>query len=687
MGYTLINKNTQEPITSYKKVIFDKISGYNKISINEDSSISIKWVNSDYFLLNDVWDVRKLLNLFNTPHQNNYEKFNNINIRFLAKNSMVNLEMKYFVYIMIESQQWNVAVTFRIINDILELLAQFLSHKYKNMNSILDISKETIRFDWVDFLGNKTKNSRSKSDEITNKFKVNFITNIYEFLLVKTDIRDEWIKDIWDVRNLGQFGINYTRSRYHYYANFTKINNKIFRESLKKYIKLRLLSRHKFVWNTLLYYLDHVTVFLNFISTIEPTWNDLNGLSKNQINKYIEYLNVYASKNISSCTINSYISRHINSAEKFLSDIQMYEFEIAPKKNVRTLILPSDKPQKIQYNCEKIKYIPDNVLDQLISNINYLCNDLQLIVYIMLYTGLRISDTLCLKQDCLIQINDKYWIESDIQKTYVKNHRIPIDDKLAYELKNFIVIAKEKTNDFNNPEKFLFCKYNGIRKGNPYGADWVNCRLNIFAKNRNIVDDNGFIYHFKNHAFRHTYAVKLINAGVDIFSVQELLAHSSPEMTNNYVKLMDDTKRKEFEKAVENGAFTFDSNRYSGESIIGKDKNEILNMLWTNYKLEAIDTPYGICLQRANGKCNYAKNPPCLVCNSGSSCRDLFITSNDIPKYKAYIESAKDLINKSNHNNRSDLANDNQELLNLYEKIYKRISEGNIIYERIDRLK
>ncbi|MGV8983126.1 tyrosine-type recombinase/integrase [Clostridium sp.] len=122
---------------------------------------------------------------------------------------------------------------------------------------------------------------------------------------------------------------------------------------------------------------------------------------------------------------------------------------------------------------------------------------------------------------------------------------------------------------------------------------------------------------------RHTYAVKLINFGVDIFSVQELLAHSSPEMTNNYVKLMDDTKRKEFEKALEIGAFRFDSNSCSHENIFGKDRNEILNMLWTNYKLDAIDTPYGICLQRVNCKCNYAKNPPCLTCNSGSSCRDL----------------------------------------------------------------
>lgn len=92
----------------------------------------------------------------------------------------------------------------------------------------------------------------------------------------------------------------------------------------------------------------------------------------------------------------------------------------------------------------------------------------------------------------------------------------------------------------------------------PYTQHLVRSHLNYLAKTKNIVDEKGEIFHFKTHQFRHTYAVKLLNGGVDILTIQELLAHASPEMTLRYAKLLDDTKRKAFESVIDQGAFTFD---------------------------------------------------------------------------------------------------------------------------------
>ena len=50
----------------------------------------------------------------------------------------------------------------------------------------------------------------------------------------------------------------------------------------------------------------------------------------------------------------------------------------------------------------------------------------------------------------------------------------------------------------------------------------------------------------------------MLNGGADILTIQELLAHSSPEMTLRYAKLLDDTKRKAFESVIDQGAFSFD---------------------------------------------------------------------------------------------------------------------------------
>ena len=55
------------------------------------------------------------------------------------------------------------------------------------------------------------------------------------------------------------------------------------------------------------------------------------------------------------------------------------------------------------------------------------------------------------------------------------------------------------------------------------------------------------------HQFRHTYGVKMINSGADILTVQELLAHASPEMTMRYAKLLDETKRDAFESVMKQG--------------------------------------------------------------------------------------------------------------------------------------
>ncbi|MCV5433832.1 tyrosine-type recombinase/integrase, partial [Escherichia coli] len=86
-----------------------------------------------------------------------------------------------------------------------------------------------------------------------------------------------------------------------------------------------------------------------------------------------------------------------------------------------------------------------------------------------------------------------------------------------------------------------------------------------------IVDENGDIFRFKTHQFRHTYAVKLLNGGADILTVQELLAHASPEMTLRYAKLLDETKRKAFESVINQGVFSFDLNGEVQKINAGED--------------------------------------------------------------------------------------------------------------------
>ena len=178
----------------------------------------------------------------------------------------------------------------------------------------------------------------------------------------------------------------------------------------------------------------------------------------------------------------------------------------------------------------------------------------------------------------------------------------------------------------------------------------------------------------------------MLNSGVDIVTIQELLAHASPEMTLRYARILDNTKRKAFNKAMAQGVFSFNDDLLQSETNC--DMQQISDMLWINHKLNAIETPYGVCLQRINGSCKYAKRPPCLTCNAGFPCKDLCIgaSDGDIQKYELIIKSTQSLIVNAKNCNRDDIANDNEDLLRLYQDIYSKISDGSIIYSRLDRL-
>ena len=52
------------------------------------------------------------------------------------------------------------------------------------------------------------------------------------------------------------------------------------------------------------------------------------------------------------------------------------------------------------------------------------------------------------------------------------------------------------------------------------------------------------------HCLRHTFATELLNAGMHIECLQQLLGHSSIEMTLRYARLSDKTREQEYFKAM-----------------------------------------------------------------------------------------------------------------------------------------
>ncbi|MGH1145093.1 tyrosine-type recombinase/integrase [Bacillus pseudomycoides] len=672
-----------------------ELSSYIEKTVQHDGYVTTQRIKDSYFLINDSWHIGFLKNIPQFRKMIDNYKGKRRNVNFRINSSTINLEVKYVWYQKLFNEQWALSSSFNAKAAHLNKLSDFLNEKYPTLPSLLGLDIDHAEQEWWFWLEHQgiptQKISKHKLfGEYSCKSAIaTYLRAIHSSFFTLTDLRDEWEKDRWDVRILyDKYGVSYNKSQTAHHINFTTIEQVKMREGTKRYIKQRLISKNHFSWSSACNYLKALPKFLSFIFSLEPAWNDLKGLKRSHMEKYIQWLHEYTNKK--SANPEKYISEKLKIIGKFLEDIQLYDYDIAPDTHVRLLLFPGDTPKSRKKSIGKIDYITDFVLEQLFAHLNDLHSEVIPVVWVAFKTGLRISDVLGLTTDCLVQLNGKYSIITDIKKTYVQAHRIPIDEELAKILAVLIQKSKENSNQDNNPEGLIFVRYRGSRKGKPYLQNWVRIHLNALVERHNIVDEDGKLFHFKTHQFRHTYAVKLLNGGTDIITVQELLAHASPEMTLRYAKLLDDTKRKAFESVINQGVFSFDWNGKMQEIKADEDiPKDILQVLWQDHKLNAMDNPYGTCHARLKGDCPHMEAPPCLTCNGGSPCKDLAIgfSELDAEKYEMHVKTTARAIEVAKQHGRDDMAEKYERNLQRYQGILENIREGNIIFGRQDRIK
>lgn len=677
----------------FHQKIQSELANYTEGKENKSNHIP-----DSYLLVYDVWDLDVITKIEDVMKYEQ-KKLKSKSLTFLAHNFSVNLELKYVFYKKLFNQGWSLTNIFGGQKVLLKKLANFLNETYPKVDSFLKLDLEKAEKRWIWWLNEnniktiKKVNRKACGESTVYTAEAKFLRIIHSLICQLADSRDEWEKDRWDIRLLNKmYGIEFNQSIPKYYINFLKIENPNFRDEVKRYLKQSLLGR-RLSWGTVMSYMEYIPRFINFVCNLEPEWHDLTKLSREHMLKYIEQIYYHANTRLTRKDSHPehYVRTILVITRNFLEDLQTYEYTIAPIKGARTLIFSEDMPKLRKKSYDHVDYIPDYVLEQLFQKINYLQPEVQAFIWIAFKTGLRISDTLTLTQDCLVKLNGKYQIVTDIKKTYVQGHSIPIDDELALNvLVALIDKSKKNSDEKNNPNHYIFVRYSGPRRGRPYSQQWVRGQLNTFAKEQDIRDENGNLFHFRPHQFRHTYAVKMLNGGADILTVQELLAHASPGMTMCYARLLDTTKRKTFESVMKQGVFSFDLNGEVQQVQQNEDiPTDILEALWRDHKLNAIDNPYGTCYARINGNCPYAEEPPCLTCNGGSPCKDLAVgfSDLDVQKYELHMKTTTKMIQALEDHGRHETAMTNRTNLKRYEDILNTIKQGNIIFGRLERVK
>jgi hypothetical protein len=123
---------------------------------------------------------------------------------------------------------------------------------------------------------------------------------------------------------------------------------------------------------------------------------------------------------------------------------------------------------------------------------------------------------------------------------------VPISDRAAHA-----IAAQRAWVRASYPEdcEWLFprAKANSLGK-QPRGYTFIYETLRRWAQALDLRDEHGDPVRPSPHAFRHTYATGMVNNDVDLFSVQSLLDHDSPDMTLRYARLSKETLRRKWEQ-------------------------------------------------------------------------------------------------------------------------------------------
>ena len=318
----------QDTVNNSNDKITETLSKYTEKKVNKDKSVTYTEIPTTYFLDNDKWHIDFFSEIEQFKKQVENFKGGSKNISFPFNNENINKEMKFIVYSKLFSDEWGLQAVLNGQRGFIRRLAEFINEKYPNINSFKELNLEKVNIQWIDWLDNlnitiTTKHindSKIYGKDIYYKSPIaNFLETAIKYFNTLTDEREEWEKDKWDVRKLEKYAITYNKSNATHYLDFEKINNFKIRMEVKKYIKQRLIANNKFSWATAIQYLLYIPPFINFISELEPTWNDLKGLERQHILKYIEWLNVYAKENLTQRNANHkiYISKALGIIQTF----------------------------------------------------------------------------------------------------------------------------------------------------------------------------------------------------------------------------------------------------------------------------------------------------------------------------------------------------------------------------------
>lgn len=299
-----------------------------------------------------------------------------------------------------------------------------------------------------------------------------------------------------------------------------------FSKLLSDYFLKYLLNQKGVSENTIKTYRDAFVLLLKYMASnksIKAYHVKINDFSYETINEFLDWLEEI--KGVSVSTRNNRLAA-IKSFFRYVSYVDPEYLEIC--SSILSI-------QKKKCNSKTMNYLSINAYIDFISRFNK--NDLKdlrdLCVVILLYeSGARVSE--------LINVRKK---DLHLEKTYTvilqgkgrKIRSVPLDYSVVKILNKYI--KKYNVSD----EDFLF--FNARR--NKLTREGVNYILQKHFKIAKEINNLLYPSTISPHCIRHSRAMHLLENGVNLIYIRDLLGHSSVTVTEIYSKANPEIKRKQ----------------------------------------------------------------------------------------------------------------------------------------------
>lgn len=142
-------------------------------------------------------------------------------------------------------------------------------------------------------------------------------------------------------------------------------------------------------------------------------------------------------------------------------------------------------------------------------------------------SNLRIQDV-DFKQECIIVANGKNG----------KDRVVPVNETTLRFIKNYLLEIRPKLENPENKHSCLLVKLNG----DPVRENYANDML------KGYILKTKFKKNIHPHSFRHTLATHLIQSGMPLRHVQEILGHEHLDTTTQYLQLHIKDLQREYRK-------------------------------------------------------------------------------------------------------------------------------------------